>query len=99
MSNPSIDYAARRRDPRPIHVIIREAMAAHEQEARAADALWRSWCVVKMPRVPGCDTVYRIAVRIWCGRSVEEAAALEYAYRWSLAVQSRTFGVPHPMGM
>lgn len=90
--------AARRTDKRAIHVIIKDAMTDHATDARKADALWRGWCSEKMPRVPGCDTVYRLAVRLWVGRTAEDAAAQEYLYRWSLALQSRTFGVPHLLG-
>lgn len=51
------------------------------------------------PRVPGIATVLRLAVRIDCGRSPEEAAAREYLYRWELALRSPIFGVPHTLGM
>lgn len=90
--------AARRADKRPIHVVIGDAMRDHHHDAQRADSMWRSWCACRMPRVPGCDTVCRLAVRLWVGRSVENAAAQEYIYRWSLALQSPTFGVPHPLG-
>jgi hypothetical protein len=40
------------------------------------------------PRVPGMDTVIRLAWRIKHGNSVEEAAAHEYLYRWKLAIKA-----------
>jgi hypothetical protein len=49
--------------------------------------------------VPGICTVLRLAVRVDCGRTPEEAAAREYLYRWELALQSPIFGVPHTIGM
>lgn len=49
-----------------------------------ADGLFRTYCAQPMPRVPGCDTVLRMAVRIKRGNSVEQAAAREYSYRWHL---------------
>lgn len=91
--------AERRADRRALHLIIGDAMRDHGKDAYKADAIWRDWCSHAMPRVPGCDTVYRIAVRLWMGRSIQEAAAQEYLYRWSLALQSRTFGVPHTLGL
>ncbi len=45
------------------------------------------------------DTVYRLALRLYYGRSVQDAAAREYLYRWHLALKSRVFGVPHTLGM
>ena len=41
-----------------------------------------------MPRVPGMDIVIRLAVRIDQGRTIAEAAAREYLYRWNLALIS-----------
>lgn len=50
-------------------------------------------------RVPGCDTVIRLAWRIECGKTAEQAAAREYVYRWGLALKSPIFGVPHTLGL
>lgn len=89
------------------------AYEAHKESAKVAFALLRSWYELPMPRVPGMDTVIRLAWRIECGKSIEEAAAAEYVYRWHLAVLpsdqligSRTvnpavsiFGAPHTIGM
>lgn len=52
--------------------------------ATAALALFRSWCVQSMPRIPGCDTALRLAIRIDRGMTIEQAAAREYGYRWQL---------------
>ena len=52
-----------------------------------------------MPRVPGMDTVIRLAVRIDQGRTIDEAAAREYLYRWNLALISPlAFGAPGLLG-
>jgi hypothetical protein len=34
------------------------------------------------------DTAIRLAWSIACGRSIEEAAAREYVYRWQLAIKA-----------
>ena len=91
-------YAARRTDRRPLHKIIAEAMGEHEAMAREAFDLLQSW-TRPVPRVPGCDTVMRLSVRLWIGRSLHNAAAQEYLYRWRLALRSPGFGVPHEIGM
>jgi len=69
----------------------------HREEAALALALLRSWG--DFPRVPGCSTDIRLGHRIACGRTIEQAAAREYCYRWKLAMRSPTFGVPHTIGM
>jgi hypothetical protein len=76
---------------------IKLAWPLWRPEAEAALGLLNAWG--SFPRVPGMDTVLRLAVRIDCGRTVEEAAAREYTYRWELALRSRIFGVPHTIGM
>lgn len=96
-----------------LHDDLRAAMAEHEGSARSAFTLLRSWCAWQMPRVPGCDTVIRLAYRISLGHSIEEAAGREYLYRWNLAIKPSdqvfgsgvrnpcvsVFGAPHPLGM
>lgn len=78
---------------------LREAWPVHEQDARKAYALFVEHCGGVAPiRVPGMDTLYRLALRLHYGRSIEEAAAREYLYRWNLALRSRVFGVPHAFG-
>lgn len=60
--------------------------------------------VASRRRMPGMDTVIRLAVRIEAGRSVEEAAAREYIYRWRLTLRPDPdlspsfFGAPHLLG-
>jgi hypothetical protein len=62
------------------------------------------------PRVPGMDTVIRLAVRIAQGGTPRDAAIREYLYRWRLAIKDfdqcggrngavSIFGAPHTMGM
>lgn len=77
-------------------------LAAYERHKAAADSAFdmlAAWTREPLPRVPGCDTRIRLAVRIDSGRTVEAAAAREYCYRWALALQSPIFGVPHALGM
>lgn len=52
--------------------------------AETALRLFASYCLQPMHRIPGCDTAIRLAIRIHQGKSVEEAAAREYSYRWHL---------------
>lgn len=68
--------------PREIMDCYRDNMA----DAHAAYALFVShYCNgVAPPRVPGMDTAIRLAVRIAMGRTLEQAAAREYLYRWHL---------------
>lgn len=80
--------------------LMTECLAAwrdYKPEALQAEALLNSWG--DFPRVPGMDTALRLAHRLAFGRSVEEAAAREYVYRWNLALRSPIFGVPHTIGM
>lgn len=81
--------------------MVRAAWPARKKEAEAAYALYRDHCEGSPPpRVPGMDTVLRLAVRIDLGWTIEEAAAREYLYRWRLAIdRSRVFGAPHALGM
>lgn len=96
-----IDYAARKTDKRGLTVIIREAMAECGSAADEALAMFHSWhSDGQQPRrIPGVDTKMRLAVSIWCGRTVEEAAAREYVYRWNLASDRwLAFPPPHAFG-
>ena len=64
------------------------AYLKHRGAAEAAFHLYRSYCGGNVPaRVPGMDTVFRLAVRIDCGKTIEQAAAREYLYRWHLAIK------------
>jgi len=92
-----------------------QAFRAHKDEAIAAFGLYRSYCGgTTLPRVPGMDTYDRLALRIANGKTVEQAAACEYAYRWHLAIRApdqfrwdrparneacTVFGTPHTIGM
>lgn len=64
----------------------RAALAAHAGEARQAKVLLDSYVTAPLPRVPGMDTMSRLALRIFYGRTIEQAAAREYLYRWNLAI-------------
>lgn len=86
------------------------ALDAHNLPAQYALHLFRGMCAGKLPpRVPGMDTLIRLAWRIECGRTAEEAAAREYLYRWDLAILCMLnhlddryfspFGEPHLIGL
>lgn len=79
--------------------LARKAWAAHKADALVAYDIFVGHCGSAPIRVPGMDTALRLAIRIECGRSVEEAAAREYVYRWHLALRSRVFGIPHAIGL
>ena len=64
---------------------VQQALERHEQGAREAFAIFQTYAPGS-PRVPGMDTVARMAVRLDHGRDVEEAAAREYLYRWNLSL-------------
>lgn len=66
--------------------MVRDAWPKHQSAAEDALKLFRSYCSQPMRRIPGMDTVLRIAVRINAGNSIEQAGAREYAYRWHLAL-------------
>lgn len=92
-------------------------METYRQHADAADMAYDAYEALcggrAPPRVPGCSTVIRLAVRIAGGATVEQAAAREYLYRWRLAIKApdqcidagtrnacvSIFGTPHPIGM
>lgn len=75
-----------------------QAHREHKAKAHRAFLAYVRLCGTRLPSVPGMDTEMRLAVRIASGRSVAKAAAAEYLYRWSLALQSPIFGVPHTLG-
>jgi hypothetical protein len=67
----------------------RAAFNAHNLSAEIAYSIYRSYCGGTVPpRVPGMDTVIRLAMRIANGATVHEAAAREYVYRWHLAIKA-----------
>lgn len=63
---------------------IRAALSspAIVRAASEARAMVAEWC--DLPKLPAMDTHTRLAVRIYHGRTVEQAAAREYLYRWAL---------------
>lgn len=82
-----------------MHMYLR-AFIEHEASAHEAYKQFVVLCDGNQPpRVPGMDTVIRLAWRIECGRTVEVAAAHEYRYRWLLALDAPIFGAPHLLGM
>ncbi len=69
--------------------LLRAAWPAQKAAAVAAFDLFTSWCADDMPRrVPGMMTQQRLAVRLNNGKTVEQAAAAEYVYRWNLAIKA-----------
>lgn len=95
---------------------LRAAWPIHKAEAAKAFDLFSSYCSDGMRRrVPGMGTTERLAVRLYAGKSIEEAAAREYLYRWHLAIKApdqsmlphnstrnpvvSVFGTPHTIGM
>lgn len=87
--------------------IMRESWSAHNLSAEVAYELYARLCAgAPPPRVPGMDTVLRLAIRIGAGHTAQEAALAEYLYRWRLAIGRadetshpwRVFGAPHLLG-
>lgn len=75
------------------------AYERHQADAHVALARFRQLCDYPVVRVPGCDTVIRLAWRIKCGKTIEEAAQREWFYRMSLATDRwRAFGSPALLG-
>lgn len=63
------------------------AYTNHQRAAETAYGIYAGYCgKLVPPRVPGMDTVIRLAVRIAAGKTPVEAAAREYVYRWQLAI-------------
>jgi hypothetical protein len=78
---------------------IQGTMTKRPAEVAAASALYRSWCVGPQVRRIGMGIEHAVAHRLSFGRTPEQAAAREYLYRWSIALNSRVFGAPHALGM
>ena len=78
---------------------FREAWARHEHDARAAYPRFRAMLAWPLPARPGMDTHASLALRMFYGKTADEAVAREYLYRWGLALSSPIFGVPHTLGM
>ena len=71
-----------------MHYSIR-AYQLHKLAAHEAFDVFVEYCGGNAPRrVPGCDTAIRLAVRIHNGKTIPEAAAREYLYRWQLAIKA-----------
>lgn len=56
------------------------------EQAKLALVLFKAYLAAPLPRVPRMAAGDRLAIRIDAGRTVEEAAAREYLYRWELAI-------------
>jgi hypothetical protein len=86
MTSPTIAAAATPTRPPTLHAMAYAAFAVPgvAAEAQAALTRFRSFCSTPPPRIPGCDTLIRLGIRIHLGMNVERAAAREYAYRWHL---------------
>lgn len=94
---------------------LETAWRTHKADAARAFDLFDSYCGpnTRRRRVPGMGTTERLALRIYYGKTVEQAAASEYVYRWSLAIKApdqcigaatrnpctTVFGAPHTIGM
>ena len=69
-----------------MHPIL--AYTSYQRDAETAYGVYAGYCgKVCPPRLPGMDTVIRLAVRISNGSTIEQAAAREYLYRWNLAIK------------
>ena len=79
--------------------VMRRAWAKHALAAGESYQAFVALCGDAPCRVPGMDTVLRLAVRLDNGHDIESAAAREYLYRWNLALRWSGFGVPHTLGM
>jgi hypothetical protein len=93
---------------------LRAAWPIHKLDAGKAFDLFASYCSeYGRRRVPGMGTTERLAIRLYAGKSIEEAAAAEYLYRWHLAIKApdqclvdtvrnpvcSVFGTPHTIGL
>lgn len=96
---------------------LQKAWPLHKEGAAKALELFDSYCgeATQRRRVPGMGTTERLALRLYAGKSIEEAAAREYLYRWQLAIKApdqcmlpynstrnpvcSVFGAPHTIGM
>ncbi len=85
MTSLTIPSRAATRQP-TVHAMARAAFAEPGIGAAATAALdlVQGYCTAPLPRIPGCDTRTRLGIRIHLGKTIEQAAAREYAYRWHL---------------
>ena len=71
-----------------ISEMLKAAWPEQKENAAKAFDLFDSWCPgTQRRRVPGMGTTERLAVRLHLGKSIEQAAAAEYVYRWHLAIK------------
>ena len=63
---------------------LRAAHACPETMAKAREALAIVQEYCDTPKMPGAQTLTRLAHRIYLGMNAQDAAAREYAYRWHL---------------
>jgi hypothetical protein len=91
----------------------RNAHALHGFKAWQLYQTYKTWWSGPVPRGPGMDTITRLALRLYYGRTPAEALAREYLYRWGLAIKPADqcigaatrnpcvsiFGAPHTIGM
>lgn len=66
---------------------MREAWRLHSAAGIEAYEMFKAWAP-RTARIPGCDTAWRCAYRIYNGATVEQSAAREYLYRWNLTILS-----------
>lgn len=94
---------------------LKIAWRTHKDDASRAFELFDAYCGphTQRRRVPGIGTTERLALRMYHGDTVEQAAAAEYVYRWKLAIKApdqcigaatrnpctTVFGAPHTIGM
>lgn len=76
------------------------AYEKHKHAAEQAFDAFRAMCDYPVCRVPGMDTVIRLAWRIECGRDVQRAALEEFMYRVNLSIdRARMFEAPVLLGL
>ena len=74
---------------------VMQAYLDHRPAAEEALRLFRAMCDYQVRRIPGCDTVIRLAWRISLGMTPERAAVREYLYRVNLAIDYGLAVWPH----
>jgi hypothetical protein len=65
---------------------LKAALAAHRHDGARAIAIVAEWCGAdRLPSMnSGSDSMVRVCWRMFHGATLEEAAAAEYVYRWTL---------------
>jgi hypothetical protein len=89
---PASDIARSRELGRPVRLTLidalRYAYEDHDSAIREAAALYLAMRPHPMPYVHGSGVSTRMAHRLICGYTIEQAAAREYVYRWSLTLDA-----------